>query len=120
MPGQVCLLPYTGSFAGQPASFAAASALPVVCTRKAGLTDHLGDTGIYIDAKPGDQFAESAARQLADRILELLQSQPLREQTGVGLRARAERLLGWDTIADQTLEIYQGAGAGKAKGAMAS
>ena len=69
---------------------------------------------------PSDQFAESAARQLADRILELLQSQPLREQTGVGLRARAERLLGWDTIADQTLEIYQGAGPGKAKGAMAS
>jgi glycosyltransferase involved in cell wall biosynthesis len=117
---QVCLLPYTGSFAGQPASFAAASALPVVCTRKAGLMDHLGDTGIYIDAKPGDQFSESAARQLADRILELLQSQTLREQTGARLRARAEQLLGWDTIADQTLEIYRVAGVSKTKGAKAS
>ena len=117
---QVCLLPYTGSFAGQPASFAAASALPVVCTCKAGLTDHLGDTGIYIDAKPGDQYSESAARQIADRTLELLQSQTLREQTGVRLRARAEQLLGWDTIADQTLKIYQCEGVSKAKGAKAS
>ncbi len=116
---QVCLLPYTGSFAGQPAAFAAASALPVVCTRKAGITDHLGDTGIYIDAKPGDQFFESVARQLADRILELLESQTLREPTGVRLRARAEQLLGWDTIAGQTLEIYQCAGVSKTRGAKA-
>ena len=117
---QVCLLPYTGSFAGQPAAFAAASALPVVCTRKAGITDHLGDSGIYIDAQPGDQFFESASHQLADRILELLQNQTLREQAGVRLRARAEQLLGWDTIADQTLEIYQCAGVSKTKGAKAS
>ncbi|HET9791025.1 MAG TPA: glycosyltransferase family 4 protein, partial [Candidatus Angelobacter sp.] len=104
---QVCVLPYTGSFAGQPASFAAASALPVVCTRKAGLPDHLGETAIYVDANPDGQVSDGKSRQLAGRILELLQSQTLREQTGTLLRARAERLLGWDTIADQTLEIYQ-------------
>jgi glycosyltransferase involved in cell wall biosynthesis len=117
---QVCVLPYTGSFAGQPASFAAASALPVVCTRKAGLPDHLGETAIYVDANPDGQVSDGKSRQLADRILELLQSQTLRERTGTLLRARAEQLLGWDTIADQTLEIYRCAAVGKTKGAKAS
>lgn len=126
---QVCVLPYTGSFAGQPASFAAASALPVVCTRKAGLPDHLGNTAVYVDSNPAVQVAtgqvsETKSRQLAELILELLQSQTLREQIGARLRARAEQLLGWDTIASQTLEIYQGASAGKnigkSKGAKAS
>jgi glycosyltransferase involved in cell wall biosynthesis len=118
---QVCVLPYTGSFAGQPASFAAASALPVVCTRKAGLPDHLGNTAVYVDSNPAVQIAagqvsETKFHQLAELILELLQSQTLREQTGARLRTRAEQLLGWDTIASQTLEIYQGASAGKSTG----
>jgi glycosyltransferase involved in cell wall biosynthesis len=104
----VCVLPYTGSFAGQPASFAAATALPVVCTRKAGLPDHLGDSAIYVDENPDGQVDPNKTQQLAARILELLQSETLRQQVGARLRARAEKLLGWDTIAEQTLRIYRG------------
>jgi glycosyltransferase involved in cell wall biosynthesis len=104
----LCVLPFTGSFAGQPASFAAATALPVICTRKAGLPDHLGDTAIYVDENPDGKTDAGKTQQLADRILELLQSEALRLQAGARLRARAEKLLGWDTIADHTLRIYRG------------
>jgi glycosyltransferase involved in cell wall biosynthesis len=104
----VCVLPYTGSFAGQPASFAAATALPVVCTRKAGLPDHLVDTAIYVDENPDGKVDPNKTQQLADHILELLQSEAFSQQVGARLRARAEKLLGWDTIAEQTLRIYRG------------
>jgi glycosyltransferase involved in cell wall biosynthesis len=96
----LCVLPFTGSFAGQPASFAAANALPVICTRKAGLPDHLGEAAIYVD--------ENNTDQLATRMLELLEHEPLRREAGARLRAIAEQKLGWDTIARQTLAIYQG------------
>ncbi len=115
----VCALPYTGSFAGQPASFAAATGLPIVCTRKAGLPDHLGDTAIYVDENPDGKTDPAKSQQLADRILDLLKSETLRKQCSARLRARAENLLGWDTIADQTLKIYQGASVGQTKGAKA-
>ena len=89
---QVCVLPYTGSFAGQPASFAAAAGLPVVCTRKAGLTDHLNDTAIYIDENPDGKTDPAKSQQLADRILDLLKSETLRKQCGARLLARAEKI----------------------------
>ena len=96
---RVCVLPYTGSFAGLPAALAAACKLPVVCTRKAGLPDHLGDSGIWVE--------ENNAEQLAERMIELLSNDALRQQVGAKLRKRAQDALSWDVIADQTLKIYK-------------
>jgi glycosyltransferase involved in cell wall biosynthesis len=96
---QVCALPYTGSFAGRAASLAAACQLPVVCTRKAGLLDHLGDCGVWVD--------ENDSNQLAERIMELLNSTSLRQELGARLLKRAQEFLSWQVIADRTLEIYE-------------
>lgn len=96
---QVCALPYTGSFAGLAASLAAACKLPVVCTRKAGLPDHLGDSGVWVE--------ENNPEQLAERIMELLGNDHMRQEIGARLMKRAQAFLSWDVIADRTLEIYE-------------
>lgn len=93
------VLPYTGSFAGLPAAIAAANGLPVVCTRKAGIPEHLGECGVWID--------EANPKQLAESMANLLSNEQLRREIGVKLRKRAELLLSWDTIAGQTLELYE-------------
>jgi len=96
---QVCVLPYTGSFAGLGASIAAACQLPVVCTRKAGLPDHLGDLGVWVE--------ENNPEQLAERIMELLGDDHMRQEIGARLLKRAQEFLSWDVIADRTLKIYE-------------
>ena len=100
------MLPYTGSFAGLPAATAAACALPVICTRKAGLPDHLGDTGIWIQ--------EDDSTQLANRIMELLANEGLQCEVGAHLLRRAQRYLSWDVIAERTLHVYAIAARNKA------
>jgi glycosyltransferase involved in cell wall biosynthesis len=95
----VCVLPYTGSFAGLPASLAAACQLPVVCTRKAGLPDHLGESGVWVD--------ENNHEQLAEQIMELMSNDRLRQEVGARLLKRAQQHLCWDVIADRTLKIYE-------------
>jgi glycosyltransferase involved in cell wall biosynthesis len=101
----VCVLPYTGSFAGYPASLAAACRLPVIGTRRAGLPDHLGNSGIWID--------DDNPQQLADGIVALLNNSQVRQEIGALLRKRAESVLGWSVVADRTLEVYQQAVANK-------
>lgn len=93
-----CVLPYKGSFAGGIAALAAACSLPVVCTRKAGLPDHLGDSGIWID--------ENNPEQLVDRLVELLTDEARRQSAGNRCLQQAKAHLGWDTIAGQTIQIY--------------
>jgi glycosyltransferase involved in cell wall biosynthesis len=95
----VCVLPYTRSFAGLPASVAAANRLPVVCTRKAGLPDHLGDAGVWVE--------EENPKQLAERIMELLSSPQLRQEIAARLLTRAQDYLQWDVIAERTLRVYE-------------
>jgi len=95
----LCVLPYTGSFAGLPAAIAAANQLPVVCTKKAGLPDHLGDCAVWVD--------ERNPVQLAERIMELLESDQQRRELADKLRARAEKFLSWDVIAERTLNVYE-------------
>ena len=95
----ICVLPYTGSFAGLPASAAAACELPVIATRTAGLPDHLGESGIWVD--------ENAPDQLASRILELLDNESAWHQAAAKVRKRAEESLSWDVIADNTLRVYE-------------
>jgi glycosyltransferase involved in cell wall biosynthesis len=94
----VCVLPYTGGFAGLPASIAAANGLPVVCTRKAGLTDHLGECGIWVQ--------ENDAEQLAGKITELLNDERLRQEVSQALCKRAKQFLSLDAVADRTLDVY--------------
>lgn len=94
----LCVLPYTRGFAGLPAALAAACALPVVCTPKAALTDHLGDDGVWVDTNDPER--------LADCMMALLSDPKLSREIGARLRKRAELFLSWDAIADRTLEIY--------------
>lgn len=96
---QVCVLPYTGSFAGRAASVAAACQLPVVATRKAGLPDHLGEAGVWVE--------ENNPEQLAEQVIELLGNESLRREIGSRLLKRAQKFLSWDVIAERTLEIYE-------------
>ena len=96
---QVCVLPYTGSFAGMAAAIAAANRLPIIATQRAGIPDHIGDLGIWIS---GDNSEE-----LAHRIEESLGNQAMLQSYGSRLRAHAEKHLGWDTLARTTLTIYE-------------
>ena len=74
--------------------------------RKAGLPDHLGDSGIWID--------ENDADQLAARVLELLDNKSAWQEAAANVRRRAEEFLSWDVIAEDTLQVYQQAIADKA------
>ena len=78
---------------------AAANQLPVICTRKAGLPDHLGDCAAWVD--------ERNPVQLAERIMELLESDERRRELADKLRTRAENFLSWDVIAERTLDVYE-------------
>ena len=95
----ICVLPYSGGFAGFAASTAAAAELPVIATKNAAIPEHIGDCGIWVD--------NDNAEQLAERIVEVLGSQALRSDVARRLRKRAEEYLSWDKIADSTLAIYQ-------------
>jgi glycosyltransferase involved in cell wall biosynthesis len=96
---RLCVLPYTGSFGGYAAGLAMANGAPVIATSRAGLPDHLGDAARYIE--PGDPDA------LATAIVELLSHDAARKELVARARARAEAVLGWDTIAGKTLDAYR-------------
>ena len=98
---QVCVLPYKGSFAGLPVGLAAANRLPIIATRAAGVPEHIGDLAIWIE--PDDAVG------LADRIAQVLQDPALAADCGARLRAHAVERLGWDTVARDTIDIYQAA-----------
>ena len=55
----LCLLPFTGSFAGLAAATAAAVGLPVIATKNAGIPEHIGEDGVWIG---GDNAKEIAAQ----------------------------------------------------------
>ena len=104
---QVCVLPYTGSFAGLAVGIAAANRLPIIATPLAGVPEHIGDLGIWIN---GNDPVE-----LADRIEQVLRDEAMRQDYGTRLRAYAEQHLGWDAVARETLNIYQSAAERAAK-----
>ncbi|MEJ2392959.1 MAG: glycosyltransferase, partial [Gammaproteobacteria bacterium] len=97
----ICVLPYTGSFAGLPASTAMANGVPVIATRRAGLPEHLGDAAVWIEENDADGLATS--------ILELLDDAAARERLAQAGRSRAEQFLTWDVIAEKTLASYHAA-----------
>ncbi len=78
----LCVLPYTRSFAGLPAVNAMANGVPVIGTRLAGLPEHLGDAGIWVEAND--------AEGLAKAIVDLLNDEVRRRDVAAKGRARAE------------------------------
>jgi glycosyltransferase involved in cell wall biosynthesis len=108
---QICVLPFMGSFAGLAAATAAAVETPVIGTRNAGIPEHLGDCGVWLDSDKSDQ--------IVDRIEKLLSSDDLRRDLSKRSRKRAEEHLSWDIIADKTLAVYDRA-MGRKKAAMAT
>ncbi len=92
------VLPYTSSFAGLPAGLAAAQGVPVIGTRFAGIPDHLGEN--FLSVEPDN------AQQLADRMEAVLGDGRLRTELAEKLRRHAAERLGWDNVADRTLEVY--------------
>ncbi len=95
---QLCVLPFMGSFAGLAAATAAAVELPVIATKNAGIPEHIGDNGIWID--------NDNTEQIAAQIEKLLGSEQLRRDLGKRLRQRAEQVLSWDAVAERTLAVY--------------
>ena len=95
----LCVLPYSGSFAGLAVATAAAVGLPVIATKQAGIPEHLGDNGIWIDNDNPEQIAAQVER--------LLGCEELRRDLSNRLRKRAEEYLSWDVVADKTLAVYE-------------
>jgi glycosyltransferase involved in cell wall biosynthesis len=95
----VCVLPYTGSFAGYAAGLAMAHGAAVIGTGRAGLPDHIGDAGRLV--------AENQPGELAEAIVELLTGEAARRDLAARGRARAEAELAWDQIAARTLDSYR-------------
>lgn len=96
---RLCVLPYTGSFAGFPAVNAMAAGVPVIATRRAGLPEHLGAAAAWM--------AEDDDQGLAQQILALLQNESEHERLARAGRERAERLFTWDAIAEKTVASYR-------------
>jgi glycosyltransferase involved in cell wall biosynthesis len=94
----LCVLPFMGSFAGLAAATAAAVGLPVIATKNAGIIEHIGEDGIWID--------NDDAEQIASQVERLLGSEELRRDLSTRLRKRAEEHLSWDVVAEKTLAVY--------------
>jgi len=95
----LCVLPYMGSFAGLAAATTAAAGVPVIGTRNAGILEHLGENAIWIK--------DDNAEEIAAQIEKLLALAELRRDLSRRARRRAEQHLTWDTVADNTLAVYQ-------------
>jgi len=97
----LCVLPYTGSFAGYPATLALANGAVVIGTRAAGLPEHLGEAGVWVE--PTDPPGLAAA------MLRLLTDEAERRRIAALGRARAEHELSWDAVAQKTRQVYAAA-----------
>ena len=78
----LCVLPYTGSFAGYAAGMAMANGTALICTRRAGLPDYVGEAARFV--------AENSPEELAGAILELLNDEGSRRDLTKRARTRAE------------------------------
>jgi starch synthase len=95
----LCVLPYMGSSAGLAAATAAATGVPVIGTKNAGIVEHLGENGIWIN--------DDNAEEIAGQVEKVLASAELRRDLSARLRKRAEHHLTWDAVADDTLAVYE-------------
>jgi glycosyltransferase involved in cell wall biosynthesis len=95
----VVLLPLTAAVANNTLLEAAACGAAIVATDVGGVRDHLGPDCAEL-VSPSDSEAMSA------RVLDLLASEPRREQLGARARERALEL-DWDAIAERHLDVYR-------------
>ena len=95
----LCVLPFMGSFAGLAAATAAAVELPVIATKNAGIPEHIGENGVWIDNDNTEEIVKQVER--------LLGCEELRRDLSSRLRKRAEQYLSWDVVADKTLAVYE-------------
>ncbi len=96
---ELLVVPFTGSFAGLPAGLALANGVPVIGTRTAGLPEHLGPLG--------DWMENNDAEGLAGHIVRLLGDPAERQRLARAGRERAEKVLSMDVVVGQTLESYR-------------
>lgn len=94
----LCVLPFTGSFAGLAAATAAAVGLPIIATKNAGIIEHIGENGVWLET--------DTAEEIAAQIERLHDSDALRQDLSKRLRKRAEECLSWDVVAESILAIY--------------
>lgn len=86
---------------------------PVVASRVGSIPEVVddGETGYLVE--PGDE------RALAQAVIRLLEDAPLREAMGKAARAKVERDLSWNGIAEKTLAVYERAQAQSGTGRIA-
>ena len=65
----LCVLPFTGSFAGLAAASAAAVGLPVIATKNAGIFEHIGENGIWLDSDRAEEIVAQVERLLGSKEL---------------------------------------------------
>ncbi len=83
---------------------AMAMGMPVIATRWGGPVDYLDDTcGIMVEPSSQQDFVQG----LADAMIKLAGSPPLRRQMGEAGRAKIQQHFDWDTKGRRMLDIYQ-------------
>jgi starch synthase len=88
---------------------------PVVASAVGGIKEVVvdGETGFLVSLgqTKGDSFEpanpEKFARNLAERINQLMKDQPLREKFGKAGRKRVEQQFSWTSIAEKTKALYE-------------
>jgi glycosyltransferase involved in cell wall biosynthesis len=97
------VLPYTEATQSGVAAMAFGFGLPVIASHVGGLPDAVHDEHNGLLIPPSDVSA------LTDAMARLIASENLREQLAYGARASAVRELSWDSIAQETLTVYESA-----------
>jgi glycosyltransferase involved in cell wall biosynthesis len=97
----LCLIPYTGYAGYFPAAYAMGNGVPIVATDALGHSEYMNGSAVLV--APGSPEA------LADAISRVLADDALREELGVQGRKRAEQSLSWETVASQTLQVFEDA-----------
>ena len=87
---------------------------PVVASATGGILEVVveGETGYLVPFAPDPVTgfpvdAKRFAKDLAQRLSELMADPALCKKFGIAGRARVEAMFSWDAIADQTVELYQ-------------
>jgi glycosyltransferase involved in cell wall biosynthesis len=86
---------------GLPVLEAMASGAPVVASRVGAIPEVAGDAALLVDARRPQELAEAIATVLTDRTL--------RDRLVIRGRARARQFT-WETVARQTLAVYEDVG----------
>lgn len=104
---EIVVLPYIGASQSGILAIAFGFGIPVVATD----TGSMGE--VVIDGETGLLVPPSDEKALAKALLHLLQDDDLRRSFRANSVVEAENKLNWDTIAEQTMEVYRKTKSGK-------